>query len=55
MESIGKSFRHVHALDGVNLSVDREEVLSLLGENGAGKCTLIKVLGGTHVPDTGKI
>ena len=35
--SIGKSSRRVRALDGVNLSVDREEVLSLLGEDGAGK------------------
>lgn len=55
MRDIRKSFPGVRALDGVNLSLQRGEVLALLGENGAGKSTLIKMLGGAHKPDSGTI
>lgn len=55
MTAIEKSFPGVRALDGVSLTVQRGEVLALMGENGAGKSTLIKVLGGAHQPDAGTI
>ncbi len=55
MRDIRKSFPGVRALHDVSISVDRGEVLALLGENGAGKSTLIKMLGGAHVPDEGSI
>lgn len=55
MRGIGKSFPGVRALDGVNLTLQRGEVLALLGENGAGKSTLIKILGGAHVADEGLV
>ena len=55
MRGIDKSFPGVHALQDVSLTLQRGEVLALVGENGAGKSTLIKVLGGAHLPDDGEI
>ena len=57
LELIGirKRFPGVLALDDVSLSVDRGQVVALIGENGAGKSTLIKILGGIHQPDEGRI
>ncbi len=53
MRHISKSFPGVRALDDVSLQLNRGEVLALVGENDAGKSTLIKVLGGAHGPDAG--
>jgi len=55
MTEIGKSFPGIRALNHIDLSLDRGEVLALLGENGAGKSTLIKILGGAYQPDSGEI
>lgn len=53
MEGIVKSFGSVEALCGVDFSLDRGEIVALLGDNGAGKSTLIKVLSGFHKVDSG--
>src|SRR5436305_3097635 len=55
MTGIVKQFPGVRALDGVELEVRAGEVHCLLGQNGAGKLTLIKVLSGVHRPDEGEI
>ena len=55
MRNVVKTFPGVRALDGVDLTLNRGEVLALLGENGAGKSTLIKILGGAHRPDSGEL
>lgn len=55
MKEIVKTFPGVKALKGVSLTLNKGEVLALVGENGAGKSTLIKALGGAHLPDTGEI
>src|SRR3954470_14840092 len=55
MHGIVKTFPGVRALDGVDLDVRAGEVHCLLGQNGAGKSPLIKVLAGAHQPDEGTI
>ncbi len=55
MRSITKSFPGVRALDAVSMAVPRGEVRALLGENGAGKSTFIKILSGAYQADQGEI
>jgi ribose transport system ATP-binding protein len=55
LRSISKRFAGVKALDRVDFTVDRGEVVGLVGENGAGKSTLLKILGGIFRPDHGEI
>ena len=54
-QHITKMFPGVRALDDVSFSVRRGEVHVLLGENGAGKSTIIKILTGVHRADSGVI
>ncbi|MFZ3115243.1 MAG: ATP-binding cassette domain-containing protein [Syntrophales bacterium] len=51
--NLEKSYSHVHALRGVNLTINPGEILGLLGPNGAGKTTLISVLAGLVKPTHG--
>ena len=55
MTGVSKSFGGVRALDDVSFSVEAGEIHALLGENGAGKSTILKVLNGVHAPDTGTV
>lgn len=55
MVNISKKFGEVQALSGVSFTVQRDEVVGLVGDNGAGKSTLIKVLAGLFPPDEGEI
>jgi simple sugar transport system ATP-binding protein len=55
LRNITKSYGRVYALGGVNLTVDRGEVVGLIGDNGAGKSTLIKILAGVVKPTSGEI
>lgn len=51
--NIAKSFGATRALKGVDLVIKPGEIHGLLGQNGCGKSTLIKVLAGFHEPDNG--
>ena len=55
VSNITKTFPGVRALGGVNFSIEKGEVISLLGENGAGKSTLMKILAGVQPPTSGEI
>ncbi len=55
MRNIKKSFAAVQALRGVDLVLHHNEVLGLVGDNAAGKSTLMKVLSGAYIPDEGEI
>lgn len=48
MRGITKAFSGVRALDGIDLTVRRGEVVGLCGENGAGKSTMMKVLSAVY-------
>jgi len=55
MRNIKKTFAAVQALRGVDLTLHHGEVLGLVGDNAAGKSTLMKVLSGAYIPDEGDI
>jgi ABC-type sugar transport system ATPase subunit len=55
LRNITKHFGAVQALRGVDLMLRHNEVLGLVGDNAAGKSTLMKVLSGAYVPDGGDI
>ena len=55
LREITKTFPGVVALDSVDLDIEEGEVHVLVGENGAGKSSLIKILCGIYYPDKGEI
>lgn len=52
---VSKIFPGIKALDDVHFELNKGEIHALIGENGAGKSTFIKVLTGVHQPDSGVI
>ena len=55
LNGLSKRFGAVMANDAVSLTLQRGEVLALLGENGAGKTTLMNMLFGHYMPDAGSV
>ena len=55
INGISKAFPGVKALDTVSFDVRAGEIMALLGENGAGKSTIIKVLTGVYKRDSGSV
>jgi ribose transport system ATP-binding protein len=55
MAEVSKAYGATRALDGVTFELSRGEVHALLGENGAGKSTMMKVLSGAVAPDSGRM
>ena len=55
VRDLSKRFPGVQALDEANLTVQYGESMALVGENGAGKSTMMKILSGVYQPDSGTI
>jgi simple sugar transport system ATP-binding protein len=55
MQGITKSFVGVKANQNVDLTIEKGDILGLLGENGAGKTTLMNILYGLYHPDEGQV
>lgn len=55
VRGIRKAFGPIKVLHGVDLDLPAGSVTALLGENGAGKSTFVRILAGDHQPDGGKI
>src|SRR5437667_1308326 len=50
-----KTFGRTVAVDHVSFDIRSGEIHALVGENGAGKSTVIRLLAGDHIPDSGEI
>ncbi len=53
--NLRKTFGHVAAVSGVDIDIDKGEVVGLLGDTGAGTSTLIGMIAGIYAPDAGEI
>ena len=54
-ENINLYYDHVHALKGVSLSINKGETVALIGANGAGKSSILRVITGLNKPATGQV
>ena len=55
LHGVGKTLGHVVALHDVDLTAELGQVLAIVGDNGAGKSNLIRVMSGVNRPDSGRI
>lgn len=55
VKDVHKSFGDVHVLKGINFDIKRGEIHALVGENGAGKSTIIKIICGVYTKDSGAV
>lgn len=55
IEGIRKSFGQLEVLKGIDLSIDKGEIVSIVGPSGAGKTTLLQIMGGLDRADSGSV
>ena len=54
-QDVSKSFGDVQAVDGANFEINRGEFFSLLGPSGCGKTTLLRMVAGFEMPNSGEV
>ncbi len=54
-ENISRSFADKNVLDGITVTLDKGELVSILGVSGVGKTTLFNILSGLLMPDSGRV
>jgi len=52
---IRKSFGSLNVLKGIDISIEKGEVISIVGPSGAGKTTLLQIVGTLDIPDSGAV
>ncbi|MDK2867632.1 MAG: NitT/TauT family transport system ATP-binding protein [Clostridiales bacterium] len=55
ISGLGKAFDHRSVLEGVDLTISKREIVSIIGPSGSGKTTLLKLIAGLLTADTGMI
>jgi branched-chain amino acid transport system ATP-binding protein len=55
LHDLRRSFGGIHAVGGVSLAVERQEIVGLIGPNGSGKSTLFNLVSGVYRPDAGRV
>ena len=55
IKNMTKSFGKVEVLKGINISLERGQVLSIIGSSGSGKTTLLRCLNSLETPDEGQV
>lgn len=55
IQHLTKQFGHITALDDVSLQLESNKIVGLLGENGCGKTTLMRILAGMNQPSEGRV
>lgn len=55
LESITKNFGSLHVLKGISFTIEKGEVVSIVGPSGAGKTTLLQIMGTLDRPDSGQV
>ena len=54
-QGLTKKYNNFYALSNLNLTLDRGQIVGLLGPNGSGKTTLIKLINGLLTPTDGRV
>ena len=55
LHGIRKSFGSLQVLKGIDLTINKSEIVSIVGPSGAGKTTLLQIIGTLDQPDNGHI
>ena len=55
LENVAKKFGNLLVLDEIDLTIYESEFITLLGPSGCGKTTMLRIIGGFEMPDTGRV